>query len=411
MLRVYNLIYNLLIIPIILIASLFSKKLNAGKKEKFGGYDFKIDEKTIWIHAVSVGEVMLAQSIIEKLNLKNIVLTTSTPQGQELAKVKLSDKCTKITYFPYDTKSAINKAIKAINPKAVIIVETEIWPCFAKCLKDRNIELFIVNGRISERTFKSYKKLRFFFKNVLENYTAILAQSEDDRQRFIQMGAKDTKVVNLGNIKFDLKKPDEHYIEHYKNLLKLNDNKVLIFGSTHQEENEGLIAAFENIKNQNNGLKLIIAPRHLEKVPQIEKILTNKNIKWGKKSQGATFSDNDAIILDTTGELGKIYSICDICVICGSFNNTGGHNPLEATVWGKTTISGSNVKNFKYIYKTLTELDCSFIVNDYAELEGKVLELLNDENYLKQVEQNCKKALETNSGALDKTVQYISKYL
>ena len=133
MYTVYNFLYNFFVIPAICILGLFSKKINAGKKEKFGRYDFKFLNRTIWIHAVSVGEVMLAITLINKMNPKcDIVLTTSTPQGQELAKNKLSDRCKVITYFPYDTNYAIKKAVDAINPKMVIVMETEIWPNFAK---------------------------------------------------------------------------------------------------------------------------------------------------------------------------------------------------------------------------------------------------------------------------------------
>ena len=411
MLKIYNFIYETLGVLILQILSLFSKKIGAGKKEKFGNYGFKFINRTIWIHAVSVGEVMLAQTLINKLNFKNdIVLTTSTPQGQELAKNKLSDKCKMITYFPYDTKKAINNAVKAINPEMVIIMETEIWPNFSKTMKELAIPLFIVNGRISEGTFKSYKKLSFFFRKVLSNYSAILTQTYEDAKRFVEIGAPENKVVTTGNIKFDIEKPDD-YIRH-KYIFDLNTlgKKVVIFGSTHADENEPLIKSYLNIKEKNQELKLIIAPRHLEKVSQIEKILKSNEIKYGKKSQNATFSNNDAIILDTTGELAKVYSACDICVICGSFDSTGGHNPLEATIWDKPVISGPNIKNFRQVYKSLCELDCAFIVNNYEELESKMFEFLSDESYLDRVKENCRRALEKNRGATECTIKYLEKF-
>ena len=209
MLKVYNFLYGVFGTAIINILGMFSKKIEAGKIEKFGGYGFKFLNRTIWIHAVSVGEVMLAGTLIEKMHFKNdIVLTTSTPQGQELAKNRLSDKCKVITYFPYDTTKAVKNAVKAINPEMVIIVETEIWPNFAHIMKELAIPLFIINGRISERTFKSYKKLSFFFKEVLKNYSAILTQTNEDAKRFIEIGARKNKVVVSSNIKFGITKPE-----------------------------------------------------------------------------------------------------------------------------------------------------------------------------------------------------------
>ena len=411
MLKIYNFLYETVGIFIIKLLGHFSQKICAGEKEKFGNYGFKFLNRTIWIHAVSVGEVMLAQTLINKLNFKNdIVLTTSTPQGQELAKSKLSDKCKMITYFPYDTKKAIDNAIKAINPEMVIIMETEIWPNFSKRMKELAIPLFIVNGRISERTFKSYKKLSFFFKKVLANYSAILTQTHEDAKRFVEIGAPENRVITSGNIKFDIEKPDDYLRHKYRLLFNALGKKVAIFGSTHTEENEQLIKTYLSLKEKNDDLRLIIAPRHLEKIQQIEKILKFRDIKYGKRSENSTFDNNDVIILDTTGELSKVYSACDICVICGSFDKTGGHNPLEATVWDKPVISGPNIKNFKRIYKNLCDLDCAFVVKDYDELEEKMAELLDNEEYLERVKESCRRALDKNRGATDFTVKYIEKF-
>lgn len=412
MLRIYSFLYETIGVLIIKLLGCFSQKIRAGEKEKFGKYGFKFLNRTIWIHAVSVGEVMLAQTLINKLNFKNdIVLTTSTPQGQELAKNKLSDKCKMITYFPYDTKKAVDNAIKAINPEMVIIMETEIWPTFSQRMKELAIPLFIVNGRISEETFKSYKKLSFFFKKVLANYSAILTQTHEDAKRFVEIGAPENRVTTSGNIKFDIKKPNSYPKHKYSFLFNTLNKKVAIFGSTHEEENEQLIETYASIKNKNKDLKLIIAPRHLEKVAQIEKILTSKGINYGKRSENVSFDNVDVIILDTTGELSDVYGACDICVICGSFNQTGGHNPLEATIWDKPVISGPNVKNFKQIYKNLCNLECAFVVDDFTELEQKMVEFITNDNYLDRIKENCRRAFEKNRGATEFSVKYIENYI
>lgn len=411
MLRTYNFLYNFFAVPALNLLGLFCPKIAAGKKEKFGDYGFKFLNRTIWIHAVSVGEVMLAQTLINKMHFKNdIVLTTSTPQGQELAKNKLSDKCKVITYFPYDTKKAIDNAVKAINPEMVIMIETEIWPNFALRMKELAIPLFIVNGRISENTFKSYKKLSFFFREVLKNYSAILTQTREDAIRFVEIGAPENRVITSGNIKFDIEKPDDYTKYKYNLLFKTFGKKVIIFGSTHGDENEPLIETYCALKEKNTDLKLIIAPRHLEKLPSIEKLLEAKGITYGKRSAEASFDECDVILLDTTGELADAYSACDICILGGSFDKTGGHNPLEATIWGKPVISGPNVKNFRHVYKSLCDLDCAYIVKDYNELKEKISEMLSDKNYIERMGANCLGALEKNIGATEFTVDYLEKF-
>lgn len=393
-----------------LVLGIFVKKIRAGAKEKFGGYNFKLKDKTTWIHAVSVGEVMLAITLISKLKEdEKVVVTTSTPQGQELAKNKLEGRCEKVTYFPYDNTISIKNAIKAINPKKVIIMETEIWPNFAHQLKKREIPLFIANGRISQATFNSYKKLKFFFKDVLSNYKGILTQTKEDAQRFIEIGANKDTTLCMGNIKFDLEKPDDYTKHKYQLLFKTIGKKTLVMGSMHGEENAMLLNCFKDLKNKIEDLKLIIAPRHLEKIPQIERILTLENLKYGKRSDDATFDNNDVIILDTTGELGKVYSVGDICFIGGSFNSTGGHNPLEATIWGKPVISGANVKNFKYIFKSLQNANCAVIVHNKNELFEKVFELFSNTNLLEEIKKNCEGVILKNRGATEFLIDYLER--
>lgn len=411
MLKIYNFFYNLFALPMLFFLGFFIKKLGAGAKEKFGNYSFKSDKKTLWIHCVSVGEVMLATTLLKKLDpSESVILTTSTPQGQKMAQEKFSDRCAKITYFPYDTKFAIKNAIRAINPKMVLIMETEIWPNFANELKKQNIPLLIVNGRISEATYKSYRYLKFFFKNVFKNYSYVLTQTPQDAERFIKIGADEKKVQNMGNIKFDLEKQDEKIKENYTQQFRTNGRKILIFGSTHGDENRLFVNSYKKLSKKIEDLKLIIAPRHLEKVEQIEKFLTSENIKYKKRSEGANFDECDVIILNTTGELGKVYSICDICVLGGSFNNTGGHNPLEATIWGKPVISGPNVKNFRYIFKSLIEAKCAVIVNDEKELTQQVLNALIKNECLAEFSQNCDLVLAKNRGATEFLINFLNNF-
>lgn len=407
MINLYRILFPIPFLFAMSILSIFSKKIRAGFFEKLGFYNFKIDEKTFWIHAVSVGEVQAVTEFIKNYKDEKIVLTASTPQGLELAKKKLSDYCEKICYFPLDIDFAINSAKRAINPAKVMIFETEIWPNFVYNMKKAGIKVFISNGRISDSTYKTYKTLRFFFKSVFKNFTGILAQSEEDAKKFIEIGAKPEIVQNMGNIKFDIKFPsDETALVLNKEYNKGNLPTILA-GSTHAGEDEIIISAYKNLKNKIQNLKLIIAPRHLERVDSICALLENEKLNYNLRTTSPNLEKADVIVLNTTGELSKLYSVSDVSIICGSFNNTGGHNPLEATIWSKPVISGPNIKNFKVIYRELLKYNCAKIVQDKQELEAELEKILTDGKCQEEMKQNSKKAILENQGATEFLRNYI----
>ena len=402
MIVLYALLFPIFFTPVILLANLFSPKIRAGFRQKFGKYDFVINEKTLWIHAVSVGEVLAVADFIKNAAAgRKIVLTTSTPQGQTLAQSKLGNFCERICYFPYDYKFAICRAIKAINPAAIMIVETEIWPNFATEAKRAEIPVIIANGRISDATFKSYKRLRPFFARVFENFRVILAQSEDDAKRFVEIGAKPDMVRTMGNIKFDITPPKTKIKEELGKTYNKGDFKVIVAGSTHKGEDEVILKAFSGIE----GAKLIIAPRHLERISAIETLLKKTNTRYTLKSKSPDLAATDVILLDTTGELANLYSIADAAILGGSFNNTGGHNPLEATVWGVPVMSGPNVKNFRVIYRELIKNNCAKIVEG-RELKDELKKMLQD---ARKYAENCAQTLEQNRGATRVLEEFIKE--
>ncbi len=407
MINLYRILFPIPFLFAVSVLSLFSKKIRSGYFEKLGFYNFKIDEKTFWIHAVSVGEVQAVSEFIKNYTDEKIVLTVSTPQGLELAQKKLSSYCEKICYFPFDIDFAINSAKNAINPSKVMIFETEIWPNFVYNMKKSGVKVFISNGRISDSTYKTYKNLKFFFKSVFKNFTGILAQSEEDAKKFINIGANPEIVQNMGNIKFDIEflngeTANTLYAEYNK-----GDTPVILAGSTHAGEDEIVISAYKNLKNKISNLKLIIAPRHLERVGAVCAILEGEKLNYNLKTTSPDLEKADVIVLNTTGELSKLYSISDVSIICGSFNNTGGHNPLEATIWSKPVISGPNIKNFKVIYRELLKYNCAKIVSDKYELEAELEKILLDQNYQNEMKENSKKTILENQGA----TEFLRKYI
>ena len=404
--EILSTIFFIITLPFLYIERVIHKK-SFGWKQKFGNIDFPYKgEKVLMLHACSVGEVIAIENLIKEIRAKfpqyKILLTTSTKTGQDIAKKKLNDFTDFIAYFPYDVPFAVNNFLDRVKPNAVMLVETEIWPYFAYGCKKRNIPISIINGRISDSTYNSYKFARIFFKQVFKNYEAVYVQSQEDLLKYIAIGMNKKKTEFMGNLKFNVKHQDIHID------LGQENHKVFIAGSTHKEENSIVINAYNRLKDEVPNLKMIIAPRHLERVAEIESILKSLNISYGKRSNSDKFTNNDVIILDTLGELGKMYSVCDIAFIGGSFNKTGGHNPLEASIFYKPTLTGPVIHNFKDIYSILKNANASIILNKQEDLYKELKDLLiNDEKRI-LMGKNCEQVFESQKGAIDFVLNKIS---
>lgn len=417
MFRVFSFIYDILaticfilFYPLVAISRLHTGKDSGTRKIKLGIFkkpDLK--DSVIMFHAVSVGEVLSLEKLLKKAKESfpesSIVLTTGTKTGQELAYKKYSEMLDFITYFPFDFPFAVKNFLNRINPNIVIIAETELWPNFAMHCKKRSIPLLIINGRISDSSYGSYRLLKPFFAPVLNLYTNIYTQSDLDNERFISLGNNPENTQVMANLKFDIEKVESDID------LKSGKNKTLIAGSTHSGENEIILDVYNNLKQTHSDLKLIIAPRHMERIPEIEQILKKYDFKTGYRSKSDTFENNDIIILDTFGELKKSYAICDIAFIGGSFNKTGGHNPLEAAIYNVPTITGPNIKNFRDIYGILIRANASKLVKTKQELNNLLEDLLSDTNKLNEMTNACKSVFDKQRGAIDFVINKIKQFL
>ena len=366
---------------------------------------FKKDDNVIMFHGVSVGEAVALENLVKRARTvfpeSKIVMTTGTYTGQEIAKKKLAEYTNLITYFPADFPCVIKKFLDKINPSVVFIAETEIWPNFAMECKKRGIKLYIINGRISDNTFRSYKALSWVFKYFLSFYTGIFTQSKEDNNKFLQLGANPATTKVMNNLKFDIKKPEG-----------VNFNKgnyrVLLAGSTHQGEDEIALETFNRLKEKHSDLKLIIAPRHLTRVDDVLALVKKYKFTTGQRSTGKSdFEDIDVFILDTLGELGKMYAHADIAYIGGSFNKTGGHNPLEALVFGKPVISGPSIHNFKDIYAIIKNAKAGFVVKDSDEFFAVADKMLGNKDYYLETATACEKVFAEQQGALEFVIDVI----
>lgn len=416
MLKIYSFLTTFLsfiILPFIFLIRLLQKKDVSSWKIKFGNYElpssFDKTKKTIMIHGVSVGEIVSLEKLIRKTKETypncNLVITTGTKTGQETAKKKMEDTADFITYFPFDTAYSTKKFLDKISPDVVLIAETEIWPVFAYSCNKRNIPLFIINGRMSDESFKSYKFLKPFFKRVLPLYTGIFTQSEIDKERLFYIGTKKETLEVMKNLKFDVKKFDVNLD------LNAEGSKILIAGSTHKGEDEIVLNVYKKLKLKHENIKLLLAPRHITRVDGVINLIKKENISYNLYSKQEGFNGKDILLLDVMGELAKLYAKSDVAFIGGSFNKTGGHNPLEAIIFNKPVISGPSIKNFRDIYSILTTNNSGFVVKTGEEFFNIADKLFSDDKYYEEISKNCENVFNNQQGALDFVIKKLNEVI
>ncbi len=384
---------------------------SAGWKEKFAKQNMPInaDDKVIMLHGVSVGEVIALENLAKQIKTTfpdyKLAVTTGTKTGQEIAHKKYAQIADYITYFPFDIPKCTDKFLTKLHPNVVLIAETELWPNFANSCKKNNIPLFIINGRISDSTFTTYKLAKLFFKQVFKNFTAFLMQSKEDADKILTLGANKDKISVMGNLKFDIQRKEADID------LGQKDYRVIIAGSTHKGEDEILLEVFKNLKKEFNDIKLLIAPRHLQRTSNVIELIKSTEYNYGLRSQNNSFIEKDIIILDTLGELSKMYSICTFAFIGGSFNNTGGHNPLESVVYNKPAISGPSIHNFKDIYEILGRTNAGKVVKSANELGIYMKKLLSNKEFYAKACKDCESVFDAQKGALDFVIQKLKSIL
>ncbi len=372
--------------------------------------------RRIWLHAVSVGETIAAAPLAERLLQQypdhKLLFTTTTPTGSEQVQKLFGDRVEHY-YFPYDLPDVIRRFLDKTRPELLIVMETELWPnCFHHC-KKRNIPIIIANARISPDAFASYRKIHWFIKNTLKNVTHIAAQSETDRQRFIELGASAKIVKNVGNLKYDIK-PDQSQIDAGRKLRKAigKNRPVWIAASTHEGEEEICIRAHKEIRKTLKDALLILVPRHPERFEAVAQLCKASKMPVKRRSKTERPNDQTAIYLgDTMGELMLLYAASDIAFVGGSFNDTGGHNPLEPAIIGLPVLSGPTIHNFDEPYQALTKAGNAKILNHRGELAPTVIELLTKKDLRKQKGENGIQVIEQSRGALDWITKFIDHHL
>ena len=354
----------------------------------------KIEGKTIWLHACSVGEIEAAAPFIELLMKEKkdfrIIISTVTETGFARAKKMFANL--ELRYLPFDFKFAIRKhLLTAGELDSFYIIETEIWPNLIRELSARKIPIFIVNGRISDRAWKRYRRFAFLFRTILRRISAVAARTELDAERYKFLGAD--RVEAVGNIKYD----------RIASALPRNtpQGRFVLFGSTHHGEEKICIEIFERLRKKIPELRAILAPRHIERAKELVK-------KYGGSLRSEGWDDSKLLILDTHGELAGMYAIAEAAFIGGSLVPVGGHNPLEAAIHSVPSIWGPYTENFRDACDVLKD-NGGFIVQNGDELYSVFESLLTDNRLRLQCGASARKKVLENRGAAERTWKFFQQ--
>ncbi|MDP2158595.1 MAG: 3-deoxy-D-manno-octulosonic acid transferase, partial [Nitrospirota bacterium] len=383
-------------------------------RDKFGFFDLlRITDHSspIWIHAVSVGEVNAAIPFLRKLKAAYpdipVILSTITDTGQKVARQKAPEG-THLIYLPFDLRTILKRCFEKVRPRLFIVMETELWPNIFRVAAERSIPVIIMNGRISEKSSKGYQRLSFFMKKVFEHVTLFCMQSPSDADRIKSIGAEASKVMVLGNFKFDM-----DISQHIPSWMKEVQGQVIVAGSTHAGEEQIIIDAYRENVYLFPGLKLIIAPRHPERFAEAEDVIRKSDMRYVKRSElgaeGEEPKKFNILLLDTVGELTAVYSIADIAIMGKSIEGRGGQNPLEPAYWGKPIICGQHMENFPFI-KDFYDAGAAFQVTSTG-LAKRIKELLMQPEKAKSAGEKARALYLKNSGAIDRAIKIVERFV
>jgi 3-deoxy-D-manno-octulosonic-acid transferase len=399
-----------------------------GFAERFGKYDTNLKQaitnrNTLWMHAVSVGEVNICTQLIRALeprlpNLKIVVSTTTTTGMGELRR-KLPNHIAKI-YYPIDRRHYVTRALNSIHPEAIVLMEAEIWPNFLWRARALGMPVFLVNARLSDRSYRGYKRFGFLFRPLFGSLTGVGAQNEADAAKLRTLGCRPEAIRIVGSLKFDAAKLDERRLLDVPALLRqvgvVPGARLLLGGSTHSGEEAVLAEQFLRLRSRFPDLFLVLVPRHFERSREVGRELAARGLKFAYRTEIMAQTqfepgEVDCLIVNTTGELKCFYEHATIIFIGKSLAAQGGQNPIEPGALGKAMVFGPNMQNFAEVARGLVEQNGAVQVRDAAELEKVLGELLADESRREQLGRNALKVVHENLGAIDRTVDMILKHL
>jgi 3-deoxy-D-manno-octulosonic-acid transferase len=395
-------------------------KYRAGLGERFGRVPDRLRDPqrrpTIWVHAVSVGEVLAVSGLISELQQRatshRVVVSTTTATGQKLARDRFGGG--NVFYFPMDFAFAVRPYLRALRPALIVIAETEFWPNFLRLARRSGVRIAVVNARISDRSFPRYRRFRALLAAVLYEVNLFLAQSQEDGRRLVEIGAPEERVQVGGNLKFDLRPAAEApLVASLRAALQRGHTApVLVCGSTVEGEEPILLRSFTAVRERCPNAFMILAPRHPERFAEVAGIIASTGVKSWRRSQWDESQPlgPGILLLDSIGELASAYALADIAFVGGSLVPKGGHNILEAAQHGVATVVGPHTENFREMVALFRQAG-ALVVATAGDLPQTLLSLLADETRRRGLGARAREILRENAGAAARTIAALEMLL
>jgi 3-deoxy-D-manno-octulosonic-acid transferase len=378
-----------------------------GRLAFYGG---PVPHSPVWLHAVSVGEVGVAATLIQALPPEQpLLVTTITPTGQERAQDLLGDRAA-ISYLPYETDLAIQPFLRRFGPRSLILVEGDLWPLLLARVKRRRLPVAVVNGRISDRSFRRMKRLRPLLGPLLGRVDRFAVQTDEDRRRLIELGVSAERVRRTGNLKFEPSEVEPQPSLESRLTELAAGRQILIAGSTMHGEESLVLDSFGQLGGGKRAL-LVVAPRHPERWNEVEDLLKRRDLEVLRRSQWTSGERPDVVLLDSLGELAALYRVADAAFIGGTLVPTGGHNPLEAARFGVPTVVGPSMENFREIAEIFDRAAAWERAADAAQLARVWEQWLDDPEAARRIGRRGAEVVTENRGALENTLAFLRPLL
>jgi 3-deoxy-D-manno-octulosonic-acid transferase len=422
--------------PYLLYQAIRYRKYIASLTQRMGylPVSFNLDgDESIWIHAVSVGEVLTVRALLPQLRQRyprlRIFISTTTMAGQQVARTNLP-YVDEVFYLPFDLGFIVNRTLRLVRPRLFIMMETEIWPNLLRACRREGVKTVLMNGRISSRSYPRYRLVRFFFRRVLADVDRFCMQSDESARRIVDIGAARERVTVTGSLKFDSLEfpapvdvsraiPSVHDVHERGRTRVLRyfrvppERPVLIAASTLKGEEELILEAFQRVRATMTTALLIIAPRKPERFEDVERLIRRTGWKVARRTELRVDADPryDIVVLDTIGELAQLFQIATAVFVGGSLVDAGGHNILEPAVFGKPIVFGPHMHNFAEIAQTFLDNSAAMQVRNGRELEATLLELLGDPVRRASLGAAARALVEANRGARGKSLDVVAQLL
>lgn len=415
-------IYNIGLLLVILVGApvwLLRPRWRSGLRERMGAGAARVGHalggrQQVWVHAVSVGEVMAVSRLVEELDARlgrgSVVISTTTQTGQQLARERFgAGRC---FYFPVDLPWVVRAAIRALRPRVLVLAESELWPnVLAECARER-VPVVVVNGRVSDRSLPRYEKLRRLWRPFLQMLTLVQAQSTEDARRFVAIGVPEERVRVGGNLKFDARPARAAAIVEQLRAQLPPGARLLVAGSTLEDEESVLLEAWPSICKQVPNAVMVLAPRHPERFAKVAGLAREKQALLKERStwKGDAIAAGSVFLLDSIGELGSVYGLAEVAFVGGSLVRAGGHNPLEPAALGVPVLMGTHYENFREAVELLRGAD-ALRVMERAEVAQTITTLLQEPDGAAAMGARGKTAVAQQAGATQRAVDAVVRLL